>query len=160
MLDHTITAVSRPPTRPRTTFVTICLLKTPVKSTDWYHSTSVQNCAAMAMTTIRAEATTRAVTSGRRWGGSTTVSGRRGGPESSALKLPGGGPKLLSLTWSALGAGTGGWSGGPGGGLLRPPAATITRLSTDQTGRHRTVTRARPSGANRAGRAAYGSMGA
>src|SRR6478609_1008469 len=144
MLDHTIAAVSSPPTRPSRIFVTIWVLKTPAKPTDWYHSTSVQNCAAMAMTTSSAAATTRDVTSGRRVGGSVAASGRRGGPESSSLKLPGGGPKLLSLTWSALGAGAGRWSGGPVGSLLRPPAATITRARAAPAARYRNVTGTRP----------------
>src|SRR3954464_11200466 len=146
MLDQTIAAVSRPPTRPSRTLVTIWVLKTPAKPTDWYHSTSVQNCAAMAMTTSRAAATTRAVTSGRRVGGSVAVSARRGRPESSSLKLPGVGPKLLSLTWSALGAGAGRWSGGPVGRLLRRPAATITLRPPAPTGRYRNVTGTRPGG--------------
>src|SRR6478735_8310700 len=127
MLDQTIAAVSSPPTRPSRIFVTSWVVKTPAKPTDWYHSTSVQNCAASAITTSRTAVTTSAVTSGRRVGGSVAASARRGAPESSLLELPGGGPKLLSLTWSALGAGAGRWSGGPVGDLLRPPAATITR---------------------------------
>src|SRR6478735_3553434 len=166
MLDHTIAAVSSPPTRPSRIFVTIWVLKTPAKPTDWYHSTSVQNCAAMAMTTSSAAATTRDVTSGRRVGGSVAASGRRGEPESSSLKLPGGGPKLLSLTWSALGAGAGRWSGGPVGSLLRPPAATITRARAAPAALYRNVTAARPRGSApgprrvRAGQlTAYGSMG-
>ena len=86
--------------------MTIWVLKTPEKSTDWYHSTSVQNCAAMPSTTTSTPATTSAVTSGLRVGGSVAVSPRRGGPPvpSPSLKLLGGGPKLLSLTWSALGS--------------------------------------------------------
>src|SRR6476659_8210798 len=126
MLDQTIAAVSSPPTRPSRIFVTSWVVKTPAKPTDWYHSTSVQNCAAMAMTTSRTAVTTSAVTSGRRVGGSVAAP-RLGAPESSLLELPGGGPKLLSLTWRALGTGAGRWSGGPVGDLLRPPAATITR---------------------------------
>src|SRR6476660_7609309 len=66
------------------------------------------------MTTSSAAATTSAVTSGRRVGASLSASPLRGGPESSSLKLPGGGPKLLLLTWSALGAGAGRSSGRPG----------------------------------------------
>ena len=88
------------------TLVTIWVLNTPEKPTDWYHSTSVQNWAAMPSTTTSTPATTSAVTSGLRVGGSVAVSPRRGGPllPSSSLKLLGGGPKLLSLTWSALGS--------------------------------------------------------
>ncbi len=95
--------------------MTIWVLNTPEKSTDWYHSTSVQNCAAMASSTRTIPETTSEVMSGRRAGGSVAVSPRRGGPvlPSSSLKLLGGGPKLLSLTWSAL------WSPGCGGGRRR-----------------------------------------
>src|SRR6478735_10991190 len=125
MLDHTTAAVSRPPTRPRTTLVTSCVVKTEENETDWYQSTSVQNWAAIARTTMRAPATTRAVTSGRRAGGSVGPSGRRGGPASSSSKLRGGGPKLLSLTGSCLCAGAGravgGFGSADGGGRGRQP---------------------------------------
>src|SRR4051794_14900518 len=104
MLDQTTAAVSRPPMTPSRTFVTIWVLKTLEKLTDWYQRTSVQNWAAIPSTTTSTPATTSAVTSGLRAGGSVAVSPRRGGPlwPSSSLKLLGGGPKLLSLTWSAL----------------------------------------------------------
>src|SRR6478609_2443897 len=145
MLDHTIAAVSRPPTRPSRIFVTTWVLNTPEKPTDWYHSTSVQNCAAIAITTSSAAATTSEVTSGRRVGGRVAVSPRRAGPESSSL-LPGGGPKLLSLTWSALGDGAGRWSGGTVDSLRRPPAATITPAPGAPAARYPNVTGTRPGG--------------
>src|SRR6478609_6609015 len=127
MLDHTTPAVSRPPTTPRTTLVTSCVVKTEENETDWYQSTSVQNWAAIARTTTRAPATTSAVTSGRRAGVSVGPSWRRGGPASSSSKLRGGGPKLLSLTWRCLAC----WGGQGGRTGSAPP--TVAAGAASQT---------------------------
>jgi hypothetical protein len=122
MLDQMTAAVMRPPASPSSAFVTSWVVKTPEKSTDWYHSTSVQKLASVATTSSSAPATTSAVTRGLRLG--RCAAARRvapGSPPSPKGPL-GGGPKSLSLTLGRLEV-----LGLADRGPEVPLAATITR---------------------------------